>query len=87
MSPWKTTQKGSILSSVMLLTFLYAFINPGVNNLHDLSCALPRPALGFLPSTQPSCLFISPNNILWVSQFSIAKSGDTPHFWYLLILY
>ena len=43
-------------------------------------CALPRPALRFFPSTQPSCLLISPNNIRPVFLLLMAKSGETPHF-------
>ena len=56
MSPSRTTQNGKIEGSEILLIWRYAFISPGVNNLHIRSCAFPRPALGSFPSTQPSCL-------------------------------
>ena len=79
-SPTNTTQNGKISVVLILPISLYALSNPGVNNLHNLSCAFPRPALGSLPSTQPSWRFISPKRILPVCLFSIAKSGDTPHF-------
>lgn len=57
MSPLNTTQNGSMLC--MPLFCRKIFINPGVKYLHNLSCALPLPALLGLPSTHPSCLFNS----------------------------